>query len=133
MHGLEGRCAGIRMLDGAFQSISEVQDEKEALLVELASRAVQEDEADVVILGGAPLAGLADKVKDRIPVPVVDQIGAAVKQAEALVTLSTRKASAGTFRRPDPKPTIGLAEALACRIEHRAGKLNGGAREGSRP
>jgi len=87
----------------------------------------------VIILGGAPLAGLADKVKDRIPVPVVDQIGAAVKQAEALVTLSPRKASAGTFRRPDPKPTIGLAEVLAGRIEHRAGTPNGGAREGLRP
>ena len=133
MHGLQGRCASIRMLEGAFQSISEVQEEKEALLVDLASRAIKEDEADVVILGGAPLAGLADKVKDRISVPVVDQIGAAVKQAEALVTLSTRKARAGTFRRPDPKPTIGLAEALACRIEHRAGTPNGGAREGSRP
>ena len=105
MHGLQRRCASIRMLEGAFQSISEVQEEKEALLIDLTSRAIEEDEADVIILGGAPLAGLADKVKDRIPVPVVDQIGAAVKQAEALVSLSTRKARAGTFRRPDPKPT----------------------------
>ena len=133
MHGLQRRCASIRMLEGAFQSISEVQEEKEALLIDLTSRAIEEDEADVIILGGAPLAGLADKVKDRIPVPVVDQIGAAVKQAEALVSLSTRKARAGTFRRPDPKPTVGLAEALADRIEHRAATPNGSAREGSRP
>ena len=117
-HGLTGRLAGIRMLDGGFHSISDVQMEKEALLVELANRAVQEDGADVVILAGAPLAGLADKVADRIPVPVVDQIAAAVKQIEALVTLRPRKATAGTFRRPGPKETIGLAPALAARIEH---------------
>ena len=36
-----------------------------------------------------------------------------------LVALQPRKATAGTFRRPDAKPTIGLAQALAARIEHR--------------
>jgi allantoin racemase len=119
VHGLGGRCASIRMLDGAFASVADVQEEKEELLVELANRAVTEDGADVVILGGAPLAGLAEKVKDRILVPVVDQMAAAVKQAEALVVLGARKAVAGTFRRPDAKSTIGIAEALALRIEHR--------------
>ncbi len=119
LHGLTGRLAGIRMLEGAFRSISNVQAEKEALLVDLANRAVIEDGADVIILGGAPLAGLAEKVADRIPVPVVDQIAAAVKQIEALVTLKPRKATAGTFRRPGAKDTIGLSQALAARIEHR--------------
>ena len=119
LHGLTGRLAGIRMLDGAFRSISDVQAEMEALLVDLANRAVTEDGADVVILGGAPLAGLAEKVADRIPVPVVDQIAAAVKQIEALVTLKPRKATAGTFRRPGAKDTTGLPQALAARIEHR--------------
>lgn len=119
MHGLEARCAGIRTLDGAFRSISDVQGEKEDLLVTLANRAVEQDDADVVILSGAPLAGLADKVRDRILVPVVDPIAAAVRQAETLVALKPRKAVAGTFRRPDPKPTVGLAEPLAEVIEHR--------------
>jgi allantoin racemase len=91
----------------------------EPLLVELACRAIAETSADVVILGGAPLAGLAAKVKDRIPVPVVDQVQAAVKQAEMLVALSVRKATAGTFRRPSPKATTGLDTALAARIEHK--------------
>ena len=119
MHGLAGRCAGVRMLDESFVSVSDVQEENEELLVKLANRAVTEDGADVDILGGAPLAGLADKVRDRIPVPVVDQMAAAIKQAETLAVLNTRKATAGTFRRPGAKPTIGLAEALALRIEHR--------------
>lgn len=119
LHGLRGRCASIRMLDDPFCSISDVQEEKEDLLVELANRAVREDEADVIILGGAPLAGLAGKVKERVPVPLIDPIAAAVKQAEALVSLAPRKAVAGTFRRPDAKATKGLAEALARRIEHR--------------
>jgi Asp/Glu/hydantoin racemase len=121
-HGLKGRLTGIRMLDGAFASVSDVQEEKEDLLVELANRAVTEDEADVIILAGAPLAGLADRVKNRIPVPVVDQMAAAIKQAEALVSLQVRKATAGTFRRPAAKPTLGLTAELARRFEHGDGK-----------
>jgi allantoin racemase len=125
MHGLETRCTGIRALDESFQSISGVQAEKEEVLVRLANLAVEQDDADVVILSGAPLAGLADKVKDRIPVPVIDPIAAAVRQAETLAGLKLRKAVAGSFRRPDPKPTTGLAESLAAVIEHRDGKRKG--------
>lgn len=116
MHGLSTRLAGVRMLDGSFGAVSDVQDEKEELLVQLANAAVTQDEADVVILAGAPLAGLAERVRHRIPVPVVDQMAAAVKQAEALVSLQVRKATAGTFRRPAAKPTIGLSPALAERF-----------------
>jgi Asp/Glu/hydantoin racemase len=119
MHGLTGRCAGIRSLDDPFKSIGDVQDEKESLLADLAKQTALELEADAVILAGAPLAGLAARIKDRVPVPVIDQMAAAVKQAEALVTLGARKPAAGTFRRPDAKATIGLPEALAARIEHR--------------
>ena len=119
MHGMTGRCAGIRMLDDPFKSIGDVQDEKENLLAELANRAALELEADAVILAGAPLAGLAARIKERVPVPVVDQMAAAVKQAEALVTLGVRKPTVGSYRRPDAKATMGLPEALAARIEHR--------------
>lgn len=116
MHGMRDRCAAIRCLDGAFRAIAEVQEEKEALLVDLACRAVAEDGADAVILSGAPLAGLAAKVADRVPVPLVDPIQAAVKQAEALVALTPRKARSGSFARPPGKPSTGLPAALARRI-----------------
>ena len=119
MHGLQGRCAGIRMLDGTLKSVSDVQEEKEDLLVDLANRAVTETSADVVILGGAPLAGLAAKIRDRVPVPLVDQVQAAIRQAETLVALRPRKATTGTFRRPAAKSTQGLPPSLAARIEHK--------------
>jgi hypothetical protein len=49
----------------------------------------------------------------------VDCVAASVKQAEALVALRPRKASQGTYRRPGPKDSIGLAPALANWIAHR--------------
>ena len=116
-HGLVGRLAGLRLLDGSFGDIATVMEEKTAALVELARRSVEEDGADVIVLAGAPLTGLASAVRERIPVPVVDGVQAALKQAEALAALRPRKATAGSFRRPGPKSTIGLAPALAALIE----------------
>lgn len=118
-HGLVSRLAGIRMLDGPFTSIAMVQEEKEALLVDLCRRTIEDDGADVIVLAGAPLAGLASKVADRVAVPLVDQMAAAVKQAEAILALRPRKATAGSFRRPPAKPTLGLGAELARRIEWR--------------
>jgi Asp/Glu/hydantoin racemase len=118
-HGLSGRCAAIATLDEAFRSIDEVQEEKEQVLIDLANRTVADRGADVVILAGAPLAGLANKIADRVPVPLVDGIQAAVMMAEGLVRLKPRKATAGTYRRPAPKESTGLAPALADLIGHK--------------
>lgn len=68
-HGLAARCGGINSLEGNFHSISDVQSEKEELLIELSTRAVERDRSDVVVLAGAPLAGLADRISHRVHVP----------------------------------------------------------------
>lgn len=116
-HGLMGRCAGVFCLTEPFSSVTDVAAEKQEALVTLAGEAVGWG-ADVVILAGAPLAGLARLVASDIPVPVVDQIQAALRQAETLAALGPLKAREGAFRRPPPKPSNGLSDALAARIAH---------------
>jgi allantoin racemase len=120
-NGLRGRCAGIFALQGAFASLADVQSEKEEALVALANEVVSGHMADVVILAGAPLSGLAQTIRGRVPVPLVDGIQAAVKQAEALASLTPAKATAGTFRRPAAKTCTGIPEILRARFEHRDG------------
>lgn len=117
-HGLLGRLAGIRLLTGGFASVGSVQEEKADALVGLALQSVIEDEADVIVLAGAPLAGLAELVRDRIPVPVVDGAAAALKQAEALAALGIRRSTAGTYRRPGAKLATGVSPTLARWISH---------------
>ena len=114
--GMAARCASIRTLGEPFQAIGNVQHEKEEKLVALAQAAVREDGADVIITAGAPLAGLAARIRDRIDVPVVECVVAAVRMAEMLVTMNPRKPTAGTYRRPPGKPSIGLDPALAAWI-----------------
>jgi len=115
--GLANRLASIRTLDAKIKDVSQIQLENEDLLVELSNRVVVEDDADVIILAGAPLAGLATAVRDRIQVPVVEGVAASIKLAEGLVTLRPRKPISGTFRQPAPKPVTGLPSALTKLIE----------------
>ncbi|WP_341988804.1 aspartate/glutamate racemase family protein [Azorhizobium sp. AG788] len=119
LSGLQARCASIRVPDASFKSVATVQHELEDELVALIARVVEEDQADVVILGGAPLTGLAGRIADRVSVPLVDPLSAAVAQAELLARLKPRPARAGRFARPGPKPALGLTPALGAWIEHR--------------
>ena len=118
MHRLEDRCAGVVALDRSFGSLADARETNWQELVALANAAVAERDADVAILAGAPLAGLAARARELIRVPVVDPIVAAVKQAEALVALRAIKASQGSFQRPAPKVSTGLPPRLAAYLEH---------------
>lgn len=110
-NGLACRSAGVFCLDEPFRAVTDVADEKADQLVSLCGRAVAAG-AECCILGGAPLAGLAALISGRVPVPVVDAVIAAVKQAEALVSLRPGKATVGSFRRPGPKQLTGLSPSV---------------------
>lgn len=112
-HRMDHRLASIRTPDAPFGDVGSVQSEFADRLVDLAERAVREDGADVIITAGAPLAGLASRVRDRVPVPLVEGVAAAVKIAEAMVTLDPRPPKVGTFARPVAKSSVGLPPALA--------------------
>lgn len=110
-NGLASRCSGIHCLDEAFADVVDVAREKAAQLAALCAAAVAAG-AEVCILGGAPLAGLAAEMAGSVAVPLLDGVAAAVRQAETLAALQPRKATAGSFRLPTPKPMTGLSPAL---------------------
>jgi len=112
-YGLGSRLASIRALDRPLASIGQVQDEHAHALKALAERAVDEDGADVIVLAGAPLAGLARALRGQLPVPVVDGVSSAVRHAETLVALQPGTAQRGSFAPPPVKPNRGLPPAIA--------------------
>jgi allantoin racemase len=111
-YGLEGRLASIRGLDEALADIGNVQGNQGAQLVALAERCVADDGADVIVLAGAPLAGLARSLQGRLPVPVIDGVSSAVRHAETLVALQPGRATQGSFAPPPQKPNRGLPPAI---------------------
>lgn len=110
--GLDGRLASIRGLDEPLADIGNVQGNQGERLIALAERCVDEDGADVIVLAGAPLAGLARSLHGRLPVPVVDGVSSAMRHAESLVALQPGKARRGSFAPPPIKPNRGLSTAL---------------------
>jgi Asp/Glu/hydantoin racemase len=104
--------ASIRALDRPLSPIGGVQEEHAAALKALAERAVDEDGAEVIVLAGAPLAGLARTLKGQLPVPVVDGVSSAVRHAESLAALQPGRAVRGSFAPPPIKPNRGLTPAL---------------------
>jgi Asp/Glu/hydantoin racemase len=112
-NGLIGRLASIRALDRQLASIGTVQDEHEAALLALCESAVDTDGAEVIVLAGAPLAGLARRLRGKLPVPVVDGVSSAVRHAESLVALAPGKSVRGSFAPPPVKPNRGLPDSIA--------------------
>jgi len=92
--------------------IGTVQDAHAPALRALCCDAVDKDGADVIILAGAPLAGLARLLAGDFPVPVVDGVSSAVRHAQFMVAMVPAKASRGSYAPPPVKPHCGLPEAM---------------------
>ncbi|MEU6606094.1 aspartate/glutamate racemase family protein [Streptomyces shenzhenensis] len=59
--------------------------------------------AEVLVLGCAGMTGLPRLLGDKLGLPVVDGVGAAVKLAESLVSLGLTTSRAGSYARPREK------------------------------
>jgi len=116
-YGFGSRLVSIRALDRPLASIGGVQNDHAQALQTLAQRAVDEDGAEVIVLAGAPLAGLARSLAGRLPVPVVDGVSSAVRHAQTLVALTPGRATQGSFAAPPVKPHRGLPSAIASLLE----------------
>jgi len=72
--------------------------------------------ADSVILGGAGLAGLAERIASEVPVPLIDSLAAAVRMAAMLAEAKPMKPKAGSFALTPAVETVGLTPELAARL-----------------
>ncbi|MEM1344267.1 MAG: aspartate/glutamate racemase family protein [Pseudomonadota bacterium] len=113
--GLERRFAGVFCPETHPEDVVGAAERQREALVALADQAARAG-ADAVILGGAPLAGLAGEIGHMLPAVALDPVSAAVVQAEALVRLAPRGACLGSFARPRAKASTGLDPVLAAWI-----------------
>ena len=107
--GLSARLASVRTVAPTGADIARNPKAAMALLAKGCTACAREDGADVVILGGAGLAGLAAKLKAKVDVPLLDGVAAAISMAESLA----RQKPAGLGDPPPPVESIGLSKGLA--------------------
>lgn len=111
--GLAARLAGVRTVAPTGDEIARDPEGARALLAAACRDCVTRDGAEVVILGGAGLAGLADHVASAVPVPVLCSVAVGVRAVVALAQSAAAKPHAGAFAAPAPVETIGLSPPLA--------------------
>lgn len=105
--GLDARCASVRASGLAVLELEEDPDRAVSAIIDQAERAVKEDKAEVIVLGCGGMAGLDDQIRNRLGVPVVDGVAAAVTIAESLVRLGLSTSKVRTYATPRPKKVIG--------------------------
>jgi allantoin racemase len=105
--GLSHRLAAIRTIAPTGDQIAQDPDAALAQLSAACTACAREDGADVVILGGAALAGLAQRIQGEVPVPVLCSV-----ETGAIAAV----AAGGEVRNGDQAPklaSIGLSDRLA--------------------
>ncbi|HTO48294.1 MAG TPA: aspartate/glutamate racemase family protein [Burkholderiales bacterium] len=109
MLGYSDRLAAVRTVSLTGGQIAENRDGAIEMLTNACVAAVDEDGADQVILGGAGLAGLAERIQPRVWAPVLDSVLIGARRAAALLRAPARSAA----DRMDTVPSIGVDARLA--------------------
>lgn len=112
--GIEGRCASVRStgtpvlaLEGSGRA--NVED----LILAEARKAVEEDGAEVISLGCAGMAGLDERLKRELGVPVIDGVAAAVKLMEALVGCGIQTSKRRAYSPLEGKELVNMPGAFS--------------------
>jgi allantoin racemase len=108
-YGFERRCRGIHGTDIAVLALDDPASDAYARILECAEGALARDGSGAIVLGCAGMADLCRSLQQRLGVPVIDGVAAAVKLAESLVSLGLKTSKHGDYAVPLPKAYSGLA------------------------
>ncbi len=103
--GLSGRLAGVRTVVPTGAEVARDPDVGLSVLVQACHDSVELDGAEVVVLGGAGLAGLAPRLEGRVPVPVLCSVSVGIRAVLSATSTATPA--------PVPVETSGLSPELS--------------------
>lgn len=111
LYGLRDRCASVRASGLAVLDLEALGPEQviETLVAE-GRRAIEQDGAEVICLGCAGMAGLEQRMREALPVPIVEGVAAAIKLAETLISLGLGTSKANMFQPVQPRVAEGLPD-----------------------
>jgi len=107
MRALEHFLASIRSLDLSVAETDADPEKTKRRVLEVAKKAVEDDGAEVIVLGCAGMAGYASEIEKRLGIKVIDPAAVALKVAEAMVDLGLVHSKVGLFSAPPEKPFKG--------------------------
>jgi len=114
-YGFERRCRGIHGTDIAVLELDDPQSDAFARVLASAQAALEHDRSGAIVLGCAGMADLCRALQQRLGVPVIDGVAAAVKLAEGLVSMGVGTSKCGDYAAPLAKDYAGLAAPFSPR------------------
>ncbi len=106
--GLSQQLAAIRAIAPTGDQIANDPDAALTLLADACTACAREDSADVVILGGAALVGLAQRIQPRVPVPLLCSVATGAKAVVAAAQTGGKHAASAPAL-----ASVGLSASLA--------------------
>ncbi len=100
--GLWERCAAVEAADVGVLDLEEDPDAAFDAMCAAGQRALDRG-AEVLVLGCAGMTGLDAMLRDKLGVPVIDSVTAAVAQAESLISLGLNTSRSLTYAPPRSK------------------------------
>lgn len=111
-YGFERSCRGIHGTEIPVLALEDCGDETAAQIEACAREALARDRSGAIVLGCAGMAALCRTLQQRLQVPVIDGVAAAVKFAEGLAALGLGTSKRGDYASPLPKAYGGWARPL---------------------
>jgi allantoin racemase len=103
LRGVESFYASSPALEMSVLDMDSNPEKAKKRILELARKCVQEDRAEVIVLGCAGLTGYAEDIERELGAVVLDPTSVAFKIAEAMADLKLHHSKAGRFSKPPVK------------------------------
>jgi len=112
-YGMEHHCRRVRAIDIPVLELDNPKSNARQMILAECERAIIEDKSGAIVLGCAGMADLNKFLEDRLHVPIIDGVAAAVKFAEALVGLGLKTSKRGDLAYPLHKSYVGSLSGYA--------------------
>lgn len=99
-YGMQERVVSFRTANIASEDSFTSPQKTSQIIAQAAKLAVEEDKADVILLGCGVMSEFSEMVSEIVGVPVVNPIGAGVKMAETLACLGLKNSKKYSYHVP---------------------------------
>lgn len=108
-YGLADRCASVRSTGmGGLELKNASPEVSLRKILEISQKAIFDDQAQVICLGGAAMVGLDKELRNKLGVPVLDGVVSAVKLVEVLIGYGLSTSKVRAYKNPKHKELINM-------------------------
>jgi allantoin racemase len=111
-YGMAGFCRNVRACEIPVLDLEIPGSHARDTITQECKRAVEDDGADVIVLGCAGMADLCRFITEQVGVPVVDGVAAATRTVESLVAQGLTTSTRSEYAAPPAKTYVGLLDGF---------------------